>query len=257
MKGIYYVATGAKYLAEAERSAQSIELNFPSLPVAIFTDQRVDSPIFSQVVAAQQPKWSFEDKIEGLLACPFDEALYLDCDTEACGYTSHLFRLLERVELAVAHASWRFSPPVVEGRVVDGSYLDLSVPSCFPELNTGVILFRKTTATIGFFRLWLAIYRSQLHGPVQPRHEQPAFRTALWNSGLSHTILPPELNYRVDFPGYVGTSIQIIHGRHPRRIEIARRLNAGQGARVFVPNLFQMHDSAELLEGSGHDDDAS
>src|ERR1044072_2312232 len=215
-------------------------------PIALFTDQEVDHPVFDRVLRCSYPSNSYVDKIEGMLACPFDRAIFLDTDTHICGSIKGLFDLLTRFDLAVAHSSWRFSPPLVDGSVSDGAYIGYSCPTSFCELNTGVLTFTNSPQVRGFFRYWLATFREQTRqSDAQPWHDQPSFRVALWHSSIRAYILPTEFNYRADFPGAVGTAVRIVHGRHPRLAEIGRRLNEGAGARVFVPGEFKMFEWQE------------
>ena len=66
---------------------------------------------------------------------------------------------------------------------------DPLVPKCFPEFNSGVIAFKKSSMTT--FEKWLDIYTSE---PVKP--DQPAFRKAVYLSHLRVATLTPEYNNR-------------------------------------------------------------
>src|ERR1044072_1358303 len=121
MDGIYYIATGPRHVAEAIRAAQTAREWMEAYPIALLTDQEVDRPVFDRVLRCSYPSNSYVDKIEGMLACPFDRAIFLDTDTHICGSIKGLFDLLTRFDLAVAHSSWRFSPPLVDGSVSDGA----------------------------------------------------------------------------------------------------------------------------------------
>lgn len=252
--GVYYIAIGDRHVNEAVQSAMLIRRLSGDIPVALLTDQDVSDPVFTLILPYTKSKFSFQDKIQGLLACPFDRALYLDTDTLVCGAVSDLFDLLSRFDLAAAHASWRRSPAVADGKILNAPYIIPHVPSSFPELNTGVLLFSNCAAVRGLFRLWLSLFREQMReDTAKPWHDQPAFRQALWQSSIRFYVLTPEYNYRADFPGFVGDDVRILHGRHPQLAEIGALINRGKGARVFVPDTFQLFDSAALLmnyEGS-------
>lgn len=56
--------------------------------------------------------------------------------------------MLERFDLAAAQAPYR------------AQYRVWEVPDCFPELNTGVIVFRKTEMLRLCLDQWLQIYRA-------------------------------------------------------------------------------------------------
>ncbi len=196
--GVLYVARGHRYLQAAQTSARSVRAVTPGVSIAIVTDEP-GATGFDTVVPLAEPD-GYRAKVVGMLASPFERTLFLDADTYAAADVAELFELLDAFDLAAAHAP---------NRVV----LELDdVPDAFPELNTGVIAFRRNAAVERFLRGWLEEYdRLRL---LHPRSEdQPAFRRALYAaSGLRLAVLPPEFNVRFGMAGFLNQKARILHG---------------------------------------------
>ncbi len=229
--GIVYVATGPRHAAEAMDSAASVKQKMPTMPIAIFTDEDIAERYFERVHRVDDPQHSYIDKILWMPRSPFSRTLFLDTDTYVCKDISEMFRLLDRFDLAAGHASNRIS--YGSDRLEDIS----GIPEAFPEMNTGVILFRRSHAVRRFFERWLDCYKTYVGKDGTPRHDQPAFRWALYRSQLHVATLPPEYNCRFNYPVFLRGPARILHGRHPEIPEIARALNERTDRRVFVPGL--------------------
>jgi hypothetical protein len=233
-RGVIYIVTGKKFVEEACLSAVSVKQCMPDIPITIFSDLPVDSKCFDQVVPIANPTHGPEDKILNIGKSPYRETLYLDSDTHMVDDCSELFSLLERFDLAVVHAPYRTQ------------YRVNGVPECFPEFNTGVMLFRKSDKIGSLFEKWLQNYKEDAlrsltwlfpGGEVLYRHappNQPSFRRALYESGLRFAPLPPEYNCRITFPGFVHTKVKIIHGRADCFSTIEKELNRTTLPRVHL-----------------------
>lgn len=66
------------------------------------------------------------------------------------------------------------------------------MPEAFPEINCGVLLYRKNDATTQFFRDWSAAFAEAGFGV-----DQVTFRELLWNSDINFYVFPPQYNKRV------------------------------------------------------------
>lgn len=233
-RGIIYIVTGQKFVDEACLSAASVKQCMPDIPITIFSDVPLSSALFDQVVLIANPTHGPDDKIIQIAKSLYRETLYLDSDTHMLDDSRELFSLLERFDLAAVHAPYR------------AQYQVSQVPDCFPELNTGVLLFRKSDKTDVFFERWLQIYREDAlkhliwlfpGGGRWYRHaipNQPSFRRAIYESGLRIATLPPEYNCRFPFPGFVHTKVKILHGRASCVPKIAKELNKTMLPRVHV-----------------------
>src|SRR6202023_3010585 len=80
---------------------------------------------------------------------------------------------------------------------------DPDVPSAFYELNTGVVVWRRSTAPAAFLAAWLATYERWCAEPpfrnagnASGYADQPAFRRCLWRHGLNLCVLGHEYSLR-------------------------------------------------------------
>jgi hypothetical protein len=123
----------------------------------------------------------------------------LDCDTYIVRDLGPIFELLDRFDIAGAHAPTRSS-------------FDLdNIPDSFPEFNAGLIAFRRSEAVSSFLAAWLADY-DRLAELRPASMDQPSFRRALFRSGLRIATLPPEWNQRFDMAGYPKQALRVLHG---------------------------------------------
>lgn len=233
-RGIIYIVTGQKFIEEACRSAASVKKCMPDIPITIFSDVPLNSALFDQVVLIANPRHGLEDKIFNIAKSPYQETLFLDSDTHMVDDSRELFSLLERFDFAAVHSSCR------------AQYLVSEVPDCFPEFNTGVLLFRKSKQTELLLERWVQIYRNDGVKPLNwllpgianwYRHalpDQPSFRRAIYESDLRIAILPSEYNCRLPFPGFVQAKVKIIHGRVHSFAKISEELNKTLLPRVFL-----------------------
>ena len=136
------------------RSARSARAFIGSAPIFLCTDQQAPSDAFDVVFTIQHPTYSFVDKINGLLSFRSQHGIFLDTDTFVCGDLTNIFDLLQQFDIAVAHASWRFSPRVKDGTVVEPSFRNAPIPipsqtSTQASLHFAILLPSMTYSRIG------------------------------------------------------------------------------------------------------------
>ena len=170
------------------------------------------------------------DKIANMRRSPFERTIFLDSDTYVAREIVHLFELLDRYEMAVAHA------PGYRG------LNDPEVPVAFCEFNTGVVAWRADPRTAAFMASWQETYTAWQREPPFDRAgesrgkaDQPAFRRCAWEHQMQIVALPPEYNYRTGEPGAVVGLVRVVHGRHDDYAGVAARLNEHLGPRSFPP----------------------
>lgn len=179
--GVIYVAKGPGYLDLAERSAHSLRALAPGLVVDLFTDQPASPDLFDRVAPIPDGP---TPKLACLTETRFERTLYLDCDTLVLAPLGDLFDVLRRFDLAIAHDVRRTSALIREGhREV--------VPYAFPQMNSGVMLYRRSAAMWEFLHDWQRRYAEA----GRPR-DQVSLRDLLWASDLRFYVLPPEFNLR-------------------------------------------------------------
>lgn len=180
--GILFVVTGSHWTAAAADAARSAVETNPWLRIGIFTDQENPDPVF-HFVGRILPGES-RRKHEYVGRSPFARTLYLDSDVRVVGDLSDLFRLLERYEIAGTHVRYRSSPRRL------GKYL-ADIPQSFPQINCGVMLYRKCPAVDRLFQTWIDLYRN---GGFT--RDQIPFREALWTTDVKFYAFAPEYNTR-------------------------------------------------------------
>lgn len=234
-RGVVYVATGKKYYDEACISARSLKAS-NHLRTAIFTDQPPASQDFDLHIPVVSTGDGFLDKVVHLKDSPFEQTLFLDTDTFVCADLSDVFGLLKHFDLAAAH-----------DHLVREVYPVAGVPQAFPELNTGVLLFRKEPKVVALLDDWVetfmaekeAFLKKQIAGKGFP--DQPPFRKAVFSSGLRIAVLPPEYNCMFRYAGSVVGEVKIMHYArvgygwcsYENLGRAARLLNSQLKARVF------------------------
>ncbi|MCP9890283.1 hypothetical protein KBY57_04290 [Cyanobium sp. Aljojuca 7D2] len=189
--GVVLVATGVHHRALALQAARSVRRHCPGLPVVLFSDAEG-----CQVLAGQcGPTACVDDvipladshrrsKVDALAHSPFTRTLYLDADTRLVADVRDVFALLDRFDIALAHAHARNRPAT---QAVWRQVL----PDAFPQFNSGVIAWRRNPATQALLKAWPHHYRQ-----AGFRKDQVTLRELLWQSDLRIATLPPEYNIR-------------------------------------------------------------
>lgn len=241
-QGILYVATGPRHIRETVESAKTLAVHMPDVPRILFADSLANIPpdLFQEVRILREVQRSFLDKIAPLLETPFESTVFLDTDTHICQPFPDLFDVLERYEIAAAHAAMRHDGP-------------FATPNVFAELNTGVIAYRLTPEIRRFLMRWKELYEAEIAATGRMGSDQPSFRQAIWESGIPLYVLPPEYNFRTTMPAATGrVRVRIIHGRDPDMYRLADRVNASRDIRLFLPGWREWEERHfQILSGPG------
>lgn len=227
-RGFCYVANTAGYRDEAIRSATSLRTAMGDVPVAMVTRRELyldDSPV-SDWIELPEGREGPIIKTSAWLA-PFNRIVLLDTDTYVAGDLSGLFEILDGFDLAAA----------VD--VTRGYDYGFDIPHAFPEINTGVIAFRKSAVTRGLFQGWDE-ENDRLCRKLGVRilNDQASFRAALWRSAdVRYCAITAEYNFLGSAPGVAAATVRIVHERSDRPSLLAEELNRFEGPRAFVPGL--------------------
>ena len=147
-RGVIYITTGPSYLAEAVKSARSVQRFHPGLPILLFTDQvGFTSPVFHEVRHVSDSAHPFQVKVKYLRESPFERTLFLDTDTLVKKPIAEMFDWLDDFDFAIANEplnDWEHRPN------------ELKAYKNERHLNTGVMLFRKGDAWERFWEQWYA-----------------------------------------------------------------------------------------------------
>ena len=223
-RGILYSATGKPFIAEATASANS-SLRYNNVLHQIFCDSVPDAPPQAGIefVPFEPSGNPYLDKIRNIGRSPFEETLFIDTDTYITANLDDLFDLLQRFDIAAAHA-----PGYTKCD-------DRGQSEAFHDFNTGVIAYRSTPAVGKFLSSWDKLHTQWSANPpfYLKGVDQPAFRRALWDSQLTFYTLSPEYNYRTIFPGRLVGAAKILHGRNTNYPKLETHLNAAKGPRTF------------------------
>ncbi len=237
-RGIVYVAMGERFVSEAAVSAASARRHV-GVPITIFTDApdvARATDCFDDIVAlVRSGIRAHRDKLVAFRQLPYDQTLFLDTDTFVALPIDGFWELLDHFDLAAtADRGYKDEFPA-------GS----TVPSTYKEINTGVLLMRRSEALDRVVAAALDHYDELVAGMAPGEHfkyyDQTALRLALYGSGMRIVPLPEEDNCRFATYGKLNGPVRILHGRH-RRAENTRanlqrtadRLNVTAAPRVFV-----------------------
>jgi hypothetical protein len=224
-KGVVYVATGKKYVNEAKKSAKSVSNNLDK-NLVLFTDNanHQNDEVFDKTVVLNNAAKKSGDKIKCMKKSPFDKTLFLDADTYVCSDISRIFDLLERFDIAAPYAPNRVNEEALE-----------DIPDTFPEVNTGVVLYRRCNRVKKFFDEWERRYK--IHQKNGMTIDQSSFRESLYYEDVKHHILPPEYNMRFEnvSVGFASGRVKILHGRRSEKVlkEFSKKINNDENNRIW------------------------
>ena len=142
--GVIYLAIGARYFREAQRSAATLIRQNPGLPVTIFSDQgHGQLPVsYSFIQADRSP---FKLKMESMKRSPYERTIFLDSDTLILSDLAAMINNLKKCDFCICRApSFHYE----NGHFVFDNYQHEST------LNTGVIGFGSGIAVRGVLNLW-------------------------------------------------------------------------------------------------------
>lgn len=210
-RGIVYVACGPAHGEEARCAIRSVRSRC-GLPITVFTDlPAAFGGLDVEVCRVGAAHHGFQDKVDCIPQSPYDETLFLDTDTLMLrDDAADAFELLERFDMALAQAFVQ-------------QYRLAGVPAALAELNSGVILFRKSQQVEGLLRRWQSRYREAADAATVAENpkgigDQQILSQVVWESGVRMATLPPEWNYR-GFRNRVQdfATIRILHNREAQR----------------------------------------
>lgn len=207
--GVIYCATGSSYVREAVDSIQSLREVEPGSQVVVFTDSPGAAHlagIFGETIDLRLidcPSYSWDDKLGAIAESPFERTVFLDTDT----YVVRPF--LNEMEKALEH----FELLALPGMGFNLEWENREYSDCLSQMNTGVIVYKRCTATEGMFRLW-----RKLREAKPESHDQPTFREAIVLSGVRFAPLRVEYNYQGN--AFTFGEIRIVHliSKRMRRI---------------------------------------
>ncbi len=236
--GAIYILTQNKlYVDLALQSIASLKQKMPELPVTVFSEFPIDSPLIEQVIPVPASTNGLYEKAKLIQQSPYERTLFVDADILILEPFPEIFDLLDRFDCAATHEEY-----------VDTDwfhhYPRPDIPSCFPEFNTGILLFKRSLAMQCVFQEWQSLYTQFLRDkPDAPVNDQTFFRAALYHSDARIATLTREYNCKYRGQGYLNGPVKMLHGHIDHQFDIpqleqaARALNASQRPRVYIAGL--------------------
>lgn len=239
-----YVALGSDFLEEALDSIVAMRGIDRFTPITLFTDAAALIP--DDVRASidkvcelpgcpkdKQDKKGLFAKVDAILECSAGKVIFIDTDTIPVS-RFELWDLLDRFPLAFCYDPIRYD------------HLNLTIPDGFPTPNTGLIAIDRSGPALQVIRRWRTLFEEQMSSDNPPLHDQPAFRQAVYESGIRFLVLPDEFNLRVTFNHMLAGNarVKLLHGRH------AKLASAKAYARTvhFTPRVYgRTYGTKELI----------
>lgn len=233
-----YVAVGEKYVGEAAQSAASCKSAMPSCRTVLHTSERVRHEVFDSVEEIGSDKEDpFLSKIRGIAAETAERFVFLDTDTYVVDDVSEVFALLDKFDMAAAHAPVKLQSNIWPELKPYGD----GIPECFPEFNTGVIAIKNSERVRAVLARWESLFVDHLSRPLRPKtQDQASFRTALYESDLRVCTLPAEYNCRFPYPMSLCGKVKILHGHGSEDYlkQLSRAVNRSRGFRALSGERF-------------------
>jgi len=231
---IYILTQNERYIDLALQSMASLKRAMPDLPVTVFSQFPINSPLVERVVAVQSTRDGFYDKTRLMQESPYDRTLFIDADIIVLEPFPELFSLLDRFDCAATHEEYVNTDWF-------NRYPRHDVPSSFPEFNTGILLFKRSTQMDVLLKEWEVLYAKFLEEkPEQQINDQPFFRVALYHSEARVATLTREYNCKFRGQGYLNGPVKILHGHIDYQFDsrqfsqATRALNASKTPRVYI-----------------------
>jgi hypothetical protein len=245
---IYIVTHDPRYVGLLASSCASLKAAMPDLPVTVFSQFPVESPLFEKVVPVVPTEGGFYDKARLMLESPYDRTLFVDADITFLQAVPELFTLLGRFDCAATHeeylsTDWR------------NSYPRADIPQSFPEFNTGILAFRRSPAMQHLLSEWSNLYRQYLQGkPGDIVNDQPFFRAAAYSGEARIATLSREYNCKFRGQGYLNGKVKVLHGHvnfqmKPSHVGQAEKvLNRSVHPRVYIAGqVFEQKVAGRLV----------
>lgn len=231
---VYIVTQDPRYLNLLLVSASSLRRAMPDLPITVFSQFPLDSPLFERVIQVQPSSDGFYDKVRCICESPYDRTMVIDADTYVIEGVPELFALLDHFDCAATHEEYVNTDWL-------NHYPRTDVPSCFPELNTGVLMLKKTESMASVLQDWANLYKDYLDEDAGRKiNDQPFFRVAVYRGNVRVATLPREYNCKFRGQGYLNGTVKILHGHMYYKLEgkflktAIATLNRSKRPRVYV-----------------------
>jgi len=215
-------------------SAKSLRRTMPDLPITLFSQFAVENSIFERVVRVEPTSDGFYDKTRWIQESPYERTMVIDADTYVVDAVPELFPLLDHFDCAANHEEYLNTDWL-------SHYPRTDIPASFPELNTGVLMLKRSERMDRVLEDWGNLYKAYLdEGAGRKINDQPFFRVALYRGEARVATLTREYNCKFRGQGYLNGPVKIIHGHVNFRADVnfleraAAVLNRSTRPRVYI-----------------------
>lgn len=187
--GILYCYAGADpaYLTYLTASVKSLRNQGYAGPISVVTNEAVSiagvdlipAPAFSNLK---------ELKVKSFALSPYDQTLYLDCDTYALLPIDPIWAYLGSGDLAMSGWSTPLLSGVRHGTQAEKDYTLTICPPSMIHYNSGVVLWTKNAGTTAFFSKWVEEWGR--YSDI----DELALARALVITGIPCVTMPPSMN---------------------------------------------------------------
>lgn len=227
---ILICASGDQYIEEAKRFIQ----NHQELDFVVGTDMPNK---FSLVETFLIEESSYKSKIKAMLNCPYDEFLYVDCDTKVVSLEGIEF-YKNRYDIACCYEVLGATEKFFECDRLP----DYDIYADEPEFQTGVVYINRTKEIQNFLKCWYRIHTEIENSGVSKVPDQASFKRAVKNTKVIVGIMTNNWNFRACYSQLISGKIKIIHCRHPNPTLISKRFLDSITPRYFVNRFIQNLD---------------
>lgn len=244
---IYIITKDERYVKLLEASAASLKRVMPDLPITVFSQFSLSSAHFDKIIPVSTEGDGFYDKARLMLDSPYDRTLFLDADIYVAEPVTELFALLDRFDFAATHEEYLNTDWF-------NDYPRPDVPMSFPEFNTGVLAFKRSSNMHQVLQEWSRLYNEFLkNDPNSAINDQPFFRVAAYHGDARIATLGREYNCKFRGQGYLNGPLKVLHGHvkfkmNLRHIEkVLGIMNSSMRPRVYIAGrVYEQHISGRL-----------
>jgi hypothetical protein len=213
-RGVVYVCIGAEWPAILAQSLDTLRMHYAGA-VSVLTDNAeavaaIASKYAADVVKVDCPDGTPQTKSRWIKTqlcslSPFDETLYIDCDTVVMGSLDNIWQCLQHGFDVAMKTETAF--PTVGKRDYRNNPIEKSdtINLCgseWPHYHSSTILFRKSPASELLFKVWHREWAYYGLTPKRPRiQDQPALARATYLTRVPIALLPDRYNARYDAQG--------------------------------------------------------
>jgi hypothetical protein len=231
---IYIITQDHRYVNLMLNSVASLKRVMPNLPVTVFSQFPIESPMLEQVVQVDASSNGFYDKTVFMRKTPYERTLFIDADTYIVDPVPELFTVLDNFDCAATHEEYLSTDWW-------NDYPRPDIPASFPEFNTGIMAFGNSPRMRNLLDSWVKLYESFMRDKPGGRcNDQQFFRAVVYSSDIRMATLTREYNCKFRGQGFLNGRVKILHGHvdlqlpEPFILKAAKVLNATTRPRVYI-----------------------